>query len=221
MRLSASILSADFGRLGEQLRALEATGRVARIHVDVMDGVFVPNITIGLPIVEAVRRSCDLPIAVHLMIVSPDRYIERFVAAGASIVAVHVEACPHLHRDIALIEKAGALPAVALNPATPAWFVEPILPDLAQVLVMSVDPGYGGQAFLPQSLRKIAQIRHMRDERGLAAEIAVDGGINAETAPGVLAAGADVLVVGSALFAGTSFDDAVAAIWRAATHAPS
>lgn len=221
MHISASILSADFSRLGDELRALEATGHVARVHVDVMDGVFVPNISIGLPIVEAVRRSCNLPIAVHLMTVSPDRYAERFVAAGASIVAVHVEACPHLHRDITLIERAGALPAVALNPATPAWALEAILPDIAQVLLMSVDPGYGGQAFLPQSLRKIAQVRHMRDERGLAVEIAVDGGVNADTAPGVLAAGADVLVVGSALFAGDSFDDAVAAIWRAATRSPS
>ncbi|MBI4505531.1 MAG: ribulose-phosphate 3-epimerase, partial [Chloroflexi bacterium] len=160
VHISASILSADFSRLGDELRALEATGRVARVHVDVMDGVFVPNISVGLPIVAAVRRSCNLPIAVHLMTVSPDRYAERFVAAGASIVAVHVEACPHLHRDIALIERAGALPAVALNPATPAWAIEAALPDIAQVLLMSVDPGYGGQAFLPQSLRKIAQVRH-------------------------------------------------------------
>lgn len=216
VRISASILSADFARLGEQLRALEATGRVERVHVDVMDGVFVPNISIGLPVVEAVRRSCNLPIAVHLMIVSPERYVERFVDAGASLVAVHVEACPHLHRDLALIEKAGARPGVALNPGTAASVLDAVLPDISQILVMSVDPGYGGQAFLPQSLRKIAQLRRMCDERGLATEIAVDGGINAETAPAVLAAGADILVVGSALFARGSLEDAVAAIVEAA-----
>lgn len=216
-RISASILSADFARLGDQLRALEETGRVERIHVDVMDGVFAPNISIGLPIVEAVRQSCALPIAVHLMIVSPDRYIGRFVAAGASLVAVHVEACPNLHRDITLIKDAGARAAVALNPGTPAAALEAILPDVDQVLVMSVDPGYGGQAFLPQSLRKIAQLRHMLDERGLATEIAVDGGVNADTATGVLAAGADILVAGSALFTGGSIHDAVATLWSAAT----
>jgi ribulose-phosphate 3-epimerase len=216
VRISASILSADLARLGEQLRALEATGHVECVHVDVMDGIFVPNISIGIPIVEAVRRSCDLPIAVHLMIVSPDRYVERFVDAGASLVAVHVEACPHLHRDLALIARAGARPAVAINPGTAACALDAILPDVAQVLVMSVNPGFGGQAFLPQSLRKIAQLRRMCDERGLAVEIAVDGGVNADTAPAILAAGADVLVVGSALFARGSLEDAVAAIANAA-----
>lgn len=216
VEISASILSADFGRLGEQLQALEASGRVARVHVDVMDGVFVPNISIGLPVVEAVRRHCGLPIEVHLMIVSPERYVERFAAAGASIVAVHVEACPHLHRDIALIEKAGARAAVALNPGTTALALEAVLPDIAQVLVMSVDPGFGGQAFLPQSVRKIAQVRRMCDERGLSVEIAVDGGVNADTAPAVAAAGAGVLVVGSALFTRRSIGEAATAIWEAA-----
>lgn len=217
VRVSASILSADFSRLGEQVRALEATGRVERIHVDVMDGVFVPNISIGLPVVEAIRQCCSLPLAVHLMVVSPSRHVERFVAAGASLIAVHVEACPQLHRDIAAIKGAGAQAAVALNPGTPAWALEAVLPDVDQTLVMSVDPGYGGQTFLPQSVRKIAQLRHMVDERGLAAEIAVDGGVNPDTAAAVLAAGADVLVVGSALFAGASIEDAVATFWRAAT----
>lgn len=199
MLIAPSILSADFGRLAEEVRAVEAAG-ADLIHVDVMDGRFVPNLTIGPLVVEAVKRSTRLPLDVHLMIVEPEKYVDAFVSAGASRLTVHVEASPHLHRTLQQIRKAGAMPAVSLNPSTPLSAIEEVLPDLGMVLIMSVNPGFGGQSFIPQSLDKIRRLRRMIDERKLQVEIEVDGGIKASNVREVIAAGADVIVAGSAIF---------------------
>lgn len=199
VRIGPSILSADFRRLGEQIAEAEAAG-VDYIHFDVMDGRFVPNISIGLPVLEAVRKATDLPVDVHLMIVEPEKYVERFVKAGADVVTVHVEACLHLHSTLQAIAKAGAEPSVTLNPATPLVALEEVLTDVRQVLVMSVNPGFGGQSFIPQSLSKIARLRQMLDEVNPECRIQVDGGINAETIGAVVAAGADTIVAGSAIY---------------------
>lgn len=200
MKVEASILSADFSRLGAQVRAIEETGLVDRLHVDVMDGHFVPNISIGLPVVESLRQCTRLPLAVHLMITSPDRYLERFVAAGAALIWVHYEACVHLHRDIQALRELGVAAGVAINPATPVAGLSEILEYVDSVLVMSVNPGFGGQKFLPSTLRRIAEVREAVKARGLSVEVAVDGGVNEATAADVVRAGADVLVIGSALF---------------------
>jgi ribulose-phosphate 3-epimerase len=199
LRLAPSILSADFGRLAEEVRSVEAAG-ADLIHVDVMDGHFVPNITAGPIMVEAVRRATKLPVDVHLMIESPERYIEAFVQAGANSISVHEEACVHLHRTIQQIRAAGAEPAVALNPHTPPETLEYVLEDLKMVLVMSVNPGFGGQKYIPSSARKIARLREMADDRGLALSIEVDGGIATSTIGEVVKAGADTIVAGSAVF---------------------
>ena len=197
--VAASILSADFARLGAQVAEAEAAG-ADWIHVDVMDGRFVPNISIGLPVVEALRRVTHLPLDVHLMIEEPERYVDAFAEAGADHLIVHVEACRHLHRIIEQIRAAGARPGVTLNPGTPLSALEEALPLVDEVLVMSVNPGFGGQEFIPASLRRIAALRRRLTDEGLSALISVDGGIHAGTARLVAEAGADVLVAGSAVF---------------------
>ncbi|HEX2095402.1 MAG TPA: ribulose-phosphate 3-epimerase [Longimicrobiaceae bacterium] len=201
VKISPSILSADFTRLGEQIREAEAGG-ADWIHVDVMDGHFVPNLTIGPLIAEAARRSTGLPIDVHLMIEHPERYLEAFARAGASYLTVHVETCPHLHRTIQQIRELGVKPGVTLNPATPAGALSEILPYVDLVLVMSVNPGFSGQSYIPTSTDKIARVRRMVEECGLAAqvEIQVDGGVTADTIAEVVGAGATVVVAGSAVF---------------------
>jgi ribulose-phosphate 3-epimerase len=198
-KLAPSILSADFSRLGEEVAAVTAAG-ADYIHVDVMDGHFVPNITIGPLVVEAVRRSTHLPLDVHLMISEPDLYLEDFVKAGADIVGVHVEVLPHLHRTLQRIKELGARSSVTLNPSTPLVSVEHILDQVDQVLLMTVNPGFGGQTFIDAVIPKIKALRKMIDERGVTVELEVDGGINAATIGAVARAGADVFVAGSAVF---------------------
>jgi ribulose-phosphate 3-epimerase len=194
-----SILSADFTRLGEQVREAEAGGG-QRIQVDVMDGHFVPNITMGPMVVEAVRRCTRLPLEAHLMITNPERYIEDFAQAGADVIIVHQEVCPHLHRVIQQIRATGKIAAVALNPSTPIVLLENILSLIDMVLIMTVNPGFGGQDFIPEMLPKIARLRQVITERGLHCDIEVDGGIHEATAPLVVKAGANLLVAGSAVY---------------------
>jgi ribulose-phosphate 3-epimerase len=198
--IGPSILSADFRRLGEQVAAVEAAG-ADFIHVDVMDGIFVPNISVGFPIVEAVRAATDLPIDVHLMIVEPARWIERFAAAGADTITVHVEEHPNLYRTLRSIEEAGATPSVTLNPGTPIVMLEPVLPIVRQVLIMSVNPGFGGQTFIPASLERIRRVRELLDAMNPTCRLEVDGGIKIGNVGKVVAAGADTLVAGSAIYA--------------------
>ncbi|MCE5333692.1 MAG: ribulose-phosphate 3-epimerase [Desulfobacteraceae bacterium] len=200
-KLSASILSADFGRLAEEVRAVEAAG-TDWIHVDVMDGSFVPNITIGPPVVRAIRGATGLPLDVHLMIDNPGRYLKQFVDAGAEWLGVHAEACTHLHRVVQNIRELGARPVVALNPATPLSAVEEILPDVDMVLLMTVNPGFGGQNFIRGTLPKIRRCRKMIDDGGLSTLLQVDGGVNEKTVGELSAAGVDVFVAGSAVFRG-------------------
>ncbi len=219
VKIVPSILSADFTRLGEQVREAEAAG-ADYIQIDVMDGHFVPNITVGPLVVEAVRRAVQVPLDVHLMIEHPERYIEQFVEAGAHILTVHQEACVHLHRAVQAIRELGARPGVAINPATPVSAIEEILDYVDLVLVMTVNPGFGGQEFIPGTLPKIARLRRMLDERRLPVEIEVDGGIDAETAPQVVRAGATVLVAGSSIFnARASVAENIAVLRRAAATA--
>jgi len=199
IKLAPSILSADFARLGEQIDEVARAG-ADYIHIDVMDGHFVPNITIGAPVVASIRPVTGLPLDVHLMIEHPERYISQFVNAGADIIAVHVEASPHLHATIRLIKELGAKAGVSINPPTPLGVVEEFLPHVDLVLVMSVNPGFGGQPFIPETLPRIANIRKMLDDRTLRAELEVDGGINADNAPDIVRAGANVLVVGNSIF---------------------
>ncbi|MEW6079657.1 MAG: ribulose-phosphate 3-epimerase [Thermodesulfobacteriota bacterium] len=198
-RIAPSILSADFTRLGEEVRAVEKAG-ADWIHVDVMDGRFVPNITIGPMIVKAVKGVTSLPLDVHLMIREPERYVEEFAAAGADYIAVHVETGGHLNRTIQLIKDTGTKAGVAINPATPLETIAWVLEYLDLVVIMSVNPGFGGQKFIPNSLKRIRAIKSMIAERGLSTLIEVDGGVNAGTVAAVSAAGADVMVAGSAVF---------------------
>lgn len=200
-KIAPSILSADFSRLGEEIAAIDKAG-ADYVHVDVMDGHFVPNITIGPCVVSAVRPSTSLPFDVHLMIESADNYIEEFAKAGADIITVHAEACTHLDRTIQLIKSCGKKAGVSLVPSTPVSALDYVLADIDLVLVMTVNPGFGGQAFLPSQIDKISVIRQKIDALGKAIDLEVDGGINPETAQLAVQAGADVLVAGSATFKG-------------------
>jgi ribulose-phosphate 3-epimerase len=215
-RIAPSILSADFTRLGEEIANVERAG-ADWIHVDVMDGRFVPNITLGPLVVEAVKRATGLPLDVHLMIERPERYIEDFVRAGTTTLGVQVEACPHLHRSIGQIHDAGARACVVLNPATPASAVEVVLDDVDQVLVMTVNPGFGGQKFIESMLPKIALLRRWIDERGLDVALEVDGGIAVETIGRAAGAGADVFVAGTAVFGSKDYREAISALRQAAS----
>ncbi|MGN6108019.1 MAG: ribulose-phosphate 3-epimerase [Kofleriaceae bacterium] len=197
IRIAPSILSADFGRLAEEVRAISAADYV---HVDVMDGRFVPNLTIGPVVIEAVKRATSLPLDVHLMIEDAERWVAAYAKAGADLIGVHVEACPHLHRTVSQIRDLGKRPCVVLNPHTPLEAIDYVLGDVAQVLLMSVNPGFGGQAFIPSALDKIRRLRQRIDERGLDVEIEVDGGIKLDNVAEVCAAGANVIVSGSGVF---------------------
>lgn len=199
--LGPSVLSADFLRLGEQLEELEQAG-ADYIHFDVMDGRFVPNMSIGIPVLEATRAGTSLPIDCHLMIVEPDDWVEAFARAGADRITVHVEATPHLHRVVQAIEAAGAVPSVTLNPATSIRTLEEIVPYVGQVLVMTVNPGFGGQSFIKSMLDKIARVRELIERKNPSCRLQVDGGINVDTIRSVVDAGADMIVAGSAVFAG-------------------
>ncbi len=199
MKIAPSILSADFGHLADSIQAVEKGG-ADWIHIDVMDGHFVPNITIGPLIVEAARRATDLPLDVHLMIADPDRYIEEFVRAGAAVVTVHQEACPHLHRTLQRIRELGARAGVAVNPATPVESIRDVVPQLDLLLIMSVNPGFGGQAYIPASTSKLARARAMIEDMNSSALLQVDGGVVVDNAREIVAAGADVLVAGSAVY---------------------
>ncbi len=199
IKLAPSILAADFARLGEQVAEVTEAG-ADYIHIDVMDGHFVPNITIGAPVVASLRGWTHLPLDVHLMIELPERYISDFASSGANIITVHVEACPHLHRTIHSIKELGVKAGVALNPATPLSSIEEIIPHSDLILIMSVNPGFGGQVFIPESLDKISRLRRMLDNENLAIELEVDGGINIDNAPGIVKAGANVLAVGNSVF---------------------
>jgi ribulose-phosphate 3-epimerase len=216
LQIAPSLLSADFAALGEAV-ALVERGGADLIHVDVMDGHFVPNITIGPPVVRAIRRIAKAPLDVHLMITDPDRYLEAFVAAGASMLSVHVEVLPHLHRTLSAIKALGAKAGVALNPSTPVMTIEEVAQDVDFVLVMSVNPGFGAQSFIPRSLDKIAAIRALLDRAGNPAAIEVDGGIDRVTAGPVVAAGASILVAGNAIFATADPAAAVGELRRAAS----
>ena len=216
IKLAPSILSADISRLGEQVSEAVQAG-ADYIHVDVMDGHYVPNLTFGPLVVEALRRITDLPLDVHLMVQAPERVVPWFAESGASILTVHVEACTHLHRVVQMVKEAGLRAGVALNPATPVSAVEEVLPEVDLVLVMTVSPGFPAQSFIPSVLPKVRRTRALLDELGSEAELEVDGGINAATAPQVVAAGARVLVAGSAAFnARISVADALAELRRGA-----
>jgi ribulose-phosphate 3-epimerase len=209
--LSASILSADFGRLAEEVRAVELAG-TDWIHVDVMDGHFVPNITIGPDVVKAIRKITALPLDVHLMIEKPERYLKAFIDAGADWLGVHVEASVHLHRTIQSIRELGAKAAVALNPATPLEAIGPVLSEVDMILLMSVNPGFGGQKFIPGVLPKVRQCRRMIDEAGLPVLLEVDGGVHSGTIGDLVEAGVDVFVSGSAVFGSGDYAENVKAL---------
>lgn len=199
VKIAPSILSADFAKLGEEITDVDKAG-ADLIHVDIMDGHFVPNITIGPLVVKAIRPVTKLPLDVHLMIENPDQYIEAFAKAGADYLTVHVEACRHLHRTIHLIKSLGVKAGVVLNPATPVEMIQHVLSDLDMVLLMSVNPGFGGQKFIPEVLSKITKVKELADAKGVHPDIEVDGGVNQETAKLCVEAGATILVAGSAVF---------------------
>jgi len=198
-KIAPSILSADFLRLGEEIKAAGAAD-ADMLHLDIMDGHFVPNMTIGPAIVESIRKITSLPLDVHLMIEEPDKYLEDFIKAGADYLTVHYEASVHLHRTVQYIKERGVKAGVSLNPATPIWSLEHILPDMDLALLMSVNPGFGGQQFIPETIDKIKTLKRILGEKGLPALIEVDGGINLRNAASVASAGAGILVMGSAFF---------------------
>lgn len=220
MKIAPSILAADFRKLGTEIEAVDRAG-ADWIHVDVMDGHFVPNLTLGPPIVESIRKCTKLPLDVHLMITNADRYIPQFAEAGADHILVHQEACPHLHAVLQDIRKRGARPGVVVNPATPVEFVAPVLPDIDILLVMSVNPGFGGQTLIESTVEKVEQARRLREQRGLDFAIEVDGGIKIENAHLVAAAGADVLVVGTGLFGTADYDATIAALRATGVAGPA
>jgi ribulose-phosphate 3-epimerase len=215
IKIAPSILSADFARLGEEVRAVASAG-ADYIHIDVMDGHFVPNLTIGPLVVEAVRKVTSLPLDVHLMIENPDRYIPDFARAGADLITVHQEAVPHLHRTVQLIKGLGKKAGVSINPATPAGTLDVILDELDLVLVMTVNPGFGGQGFIESGLAKIEALRREIDRRGLAIELEVDGGVKPDNIGRIAAAGADVFVAGSAVFGAADYAATIGELRRRA-----
>ncbi len=220
IQIAPSILSADFARLADEVAAVERGG-ADLLHIDVMDGHFVPNLTIGPPIVESLRKVTKLPLDVHLMITNADVFIPEFARAGANYLTVHVEACPHLHRTIQSIKELGVKAGVTLNPATPVHSLQEILADVDLVLIMSVNPGFGGQKFIASCLAKVKAVRQMLDRIGSHALLEVDGGVKAENAAQVLEAGADVLVAGSAIFSGSDYAARIAALRTAGQQAPA
>ena len=199
IKIAPSILSADFACLAKQIEEAEAAG-ADYIHVDVMDGHFVPNITVGPLVVKALRHITSLPLDVHLMVEKPEQFLEEFSNAGADIITVHWEACPHIHRALEKIKRMGKKAGVSINPATPVWVLEEILDEVDLILAMTVNPGFGGQKLIPSTLSKVEKLKRMLSERGLATDIEVDGGINEETAPAAVRAGARILVAGAAVF---------------------
>ncbi len=217
VHIAPSILSADFARLAEEVARVEEAG-ADWLHVDVMDGHFVPNLTIGPPVVEALRKVTTLPLDVHLMMTNPDAFIGEFAEAGADYLTVHVETCPHLHRTVQLIKERGVKAGVTLNPATPSVTLSEIVGDADLILIMSVNPGFGGQKFIPSSLQKIAKVRALIDQTHSRALLEVDGGVKPDNAEAILAAGADVLVAGSAVFSNHDYAAAIRAL--RAGHVP-
>ena len=218
LKIAPSMLAADFGRLADEVMAVE-TGGADWIHIDVMDGHFVPNITVGPAIVEAIRRVTKLPLDVHLMITNPDNYLSKFRDVGADILTVHLETCPHLHRTVQTIKNLGAKAGVSLNPATDIGSIKEILPDLDLVLLMSVNPGFGGQSFIPSVISKIRKTKDLIDNNSLQMELEVDGGISPDNAANVVQAGATVLVAGSAIFKSPQYDTVIHQMRRAGTEA--
>ncbi len=199
IKIAPSILSADFAILGDEIRKIEEAG-ADMVHIDVMDGHYVPNLTIGLPVIKSIRKITKLPFDVHLMIDNAEQYLEHYYEAGADIITVHAEAVKHIHRVIQTIHKLGIKAGVALNPGTPLCMVEPVLEDVDMILLMSVNPGFGGQSYIPSVTGKIRELRRMLDERNLNTDIQVDGGIDATTVKDVIEAGANVIVAGSAVY---------------------
>ncbi|MBI1821932.1 MAG: ribulose-phosphate 3-epimerase [Nitrospirae bacterium] len=210
-KIAPSILSADFGRLSEEIKKVEGAG-ADLIHVDVMDGHFVPNLTIGPPVIEFIRKATTLPLDVHLMIENPERYIDDFVSAGSNILTVHVETCPHLHRTIQQIKEKGILAGVTLNPATPLVSVEEIIGYVDLLLIMSVNPGFGGQSFIPSILAKIKAARKMIDSKGAKVELEVDGGLKVDNVKQISEAGCDIFVAGSAIFKSKDYQKTISAM---------
>lgn len=217
VEIAPSILSADFARLGEEIAAAERGG-ASVLHCDVMDGHFVPNLTIGLPVIKSLKRATRLPLDAHLMISDPGQYAEQFVEAGAQMVSVHVEADPHLHRTLASIRAGGAKAGIAINPATPLAALEEALPFADFVLLMSVNPGFGGQKFIPTALDKVRRLRRTIDERGLRVRIEIDGGIDRSNISEIAAAGAEIVVAGTAVFGGGDPESAVRELVAAAAQ---